>query len=193
MKPVLSKFLRQKARPDSPDRRILLPKTRAKRGRSPIGLFLFLILWCLILGVGLAHATEPAEIGTVDPIPERLELAQEVYLENCATCHIGVPPQVLPTQTWRELLQNPQHFGVQLDPILQPSLTLVWTYLQNFSRPYGEEEVLPYNIDRSRFFRALHPRVELERPVQLRACISCHPGANAYNFRQLSPEWEDAP
>ncbi len=60
------------------------------------------------MGWGLATITsaQPVsteEIGTVDIIPDRYQLGQELYLENCASCHIGIPPAVLPTQTWQRV------------------------------------------------------------------------------------------
>ncbi|NJL39697.1 MAG: diheme cytochrome C [Leptolyngbyaceae cyanobacterium RM2_2_4] len=163
-----------------------------KRGRSPVILFLMLLLWSLILGWGLAQATESTP-GTVDAIAPRYELGQELYLENCATCHIGVPPGIMPTETWRQILQDPEHYGVQLPLLVDPPRLLVWDYLRQYSRPEAEGEQIPFRIENSRYFKALHPRVELPQSVRLGTCISCHPAAEQFNFRSLSPEWEDAP
>jgi hypothetical protein len=170
------------------------PLRRQRQRRSPLILFLLILLWSVILGVGLAQATEPANPGTVDPVPERYELGQELYLENCATCHVGVPPAVLPSETWRQLIEDPtEHYSVQLPPIVDPPRLLIWEYVRTFSRPTAPEEPVPYRVDESRFFKALHPKVELPRPTRLGSCISCHPGAADFNYRSLAPEWEDAP
>jgi hypothetical protein len=148
----------------------------------------------LVLGLGLAHATEPSRgLGTVDPVPERQQLGQQLYIENCGTCHLAVPPPVLPTQTWRQILEDPRHYGVELPLLLNPTLSLVWDYLQSFSRPYAEAEYIPFIIKNSRYFRALHPRVEVPQPVQLNGCITCHPNATQFDFYTLTPEWQDAP
>lgn len=165
---------------------------RSRRGRSPIILFLLLLLWSLSLGWGMAQATEPTA-GTVDPVLPRYELGQELYLENCATCHIGVPPEVMPTETWRQILQDPEHYGQQITLLVDPPRLLVWDYLRQYSRPEAEGEEIPFRIEASRYFKALHPRVELPQSTRLGSCVSCHPGVEQFDFRSLTPEWEDAP
>ena len=134
--------------------------------RSPIGLFLLILLWSLAIGWGLAAVTnaQPTQpgadvIGTVDPVPLRYQLGHELYLENCASCHIALPPSVLPTQTWQQVLQDSQHYGVKLPLLVDPPRLLVWNYLQNFSRPQTKEEETPYKVADSRYFKALHPKV----------------------------------
>lgn len=137
-----------------------------------------------------AQPTPSAEIGTVDVVPERYQLGQELYLENCASCHIAVPPAVLPTQTWQRILQDPQHYGVNIKPLVDPSRLIVWQYLQVFSRSQTQEEETPYRLQESRYFKALHPQVKLPRPLELSSCASCHPSAADFNFRSLTPEWQ---
>ncbi len=134
------------------------------------------------------------DIGTVDRVPPRFQLGQQLYLENCATCHIGVPPQLLPTQTWQQLLQDAQHYGMVIQPPVDPSRLLIWNYLQAFSRPLTiKEEQIPYRLDRSRYFKALHPRGEFSQPINLKGCVTCHPAAPEFNFRKLTSQWDDAP
>lgn len=137
-----------------------------------------------------AQPTQRAEIGTVDVVPERYQLGQELYLENCATCHIAVPPAVLPTQTWQRILQDSQHYGVNIKPLVDPSRLIVWQYLQTFSRSQAKEEKTPYRLNESRYFKALHPQVKLKRPIELSSCVSCHPSAADFNFRSLTAEWQ---
>lgn len=196
------------------EKRIQPVKQRSRRrwGRSPVILILLLLVWSIVLGWGLAQATEPpasvrlpgqelaqagssapASIGTIDVVPGRLQLAQDVYLESCAACHIGVPPAVLPLEAWRQVIQDSQHYGIQIKPLVDPARLLVWDYLRSFSRPLLEEEEVPYRIGDSRYFKALHPRVKVPRPLKLSSCVTCHPGASQYNFRSLTPEWENAP
>ncbi|NJK38010.1 MAG: cytochrome C [Oscillatoriales cyanobacterium RM2_1_1] len=139
-------------------------------------------------------SNEPPNPGTVDWIPERYQLGQQLYLENCSSCHVAVPPQTLPTQTWQQLLQDSQHYGVQIQPLVDPQRVLVWNYLRLFSRPLTlKEEQVPFRLNRSRYFKALHPKVEFSQPVNLETCGTCHPGASAYDFRKLTPEWQNAP
>jgi hypothetical protein len=159
--------------------------------RKPIGLFLVVLVWSLTMGWLLAFATNAQtvtppptqEIGTVDVVPAQYKLGQELYLENCSTCHIAIPPQVFPTQTWKNLLQDSQHYGAQLKPLVDPPRQLVWRYLSTFSRPLLPDEPIPYRFDNSRYFKALHPQVKLPQPSQATSCITCHSGAGDYNFR----------
>lgn len=170
---------------------------RSLRRRSPLILILLIVLWSIVLGVilraGLAQATPTPAFGTVDPVPERFQLGKELYLEHCGTCHVAVPPETMPTETWRRLLQDPQHYGVQLQPLVDPPRLLVWNYLRNFSRPLREGETVPYRMEDSRYFQALHPRVELPRRVRLDSCRTCHINVDQYDYRSLAPEWQDAP
>lgn len=187
-----------------------------RQRRSPLILLLLVLFWSLILGWGLAQASDPLTAGivgsrtpnypsadvaiaqavsasTTDPIPRQQQLGKELYLENCATCHIAIPPEVLPLETWRQVLQDPQHYGQKIRPLVDPSRLLVWNYLRTFSRPQLEEEEVPYRIAESRYFKILHPRVKLNQRITLSNCASCHIGAAQYNFRSLTPEWENAP
>lgn len=188
---------------------------RRKRGQSPATLLLLLLVWSIFLGWGLAivlaASAEPimlgatlkpeivaqataAQPGTVDLVPARYQLGKELYLENCASCHLPLPPEVLPTETWRQVLLEPQqHYGQKLEPMIGPALVVMWDYLRTFSRPKIGEEPTPYRVSESRYFRALHPRVDLPRPTKPSSCVECHPGAAQYDYRRLTPEWESSP
>lgn len=171
-------------------------KSRRQLRRKPIGLLLVILAWSLAMGWLLALATNAqganpgGEVSTVDVVPAQYQLGQELYLENCSTCHIAVPPAVLPSQTWKNLLQDSQHYGVQLKPLIDPPRILVWKYLATFSRLQLQEEETPYRVNNSRYFKALHPKVKLPKPVQISSCVSCHPSAADFNFRRLNPESE---
>lgn len=178
-------------------------------------MLLLILVWSICLGWGVTLALEaptkpltvetpakpnfvaqatPEETGTVDPVAPRYQLGKELYLENCATCHVPLPPEVLPSETWRRLLLEPQqHYGQQLKPLIGPSLITMWNYLLAYSRPEEPKKPLPYRISESLYFKALHPRVKFPQPVKPANCITCHPGASEYNYRRLSPEWENSP
>jgi hypothetical protein len=140
----------------------------------------------------VAQAT-PSTIGTVDPVPQSLELAQETYMARCATCHIAIPPAVLSSESWKNILQDDNHYGVPWTPMRNPDLALAWKYLRTFSRPNAPTEDIPYRVARSEYFTILHPKVKFKEPVKITTCISCHPSATSFNFRDLTPQWKDAP
>ncbi|MBD0311745.1 MAG: diheme cytochrome C [Microcoleus sp. T3-bin5] len=182
------------------------PKRRSRSLRGLYSSLLVLIIVCCTGGGWVAAQTAadhtPARLaqvsaiednGTVDRIPERYQLGQQLYLENCATCHIGLPPQVLPTETWRRLLQDSEHYGQTIKLLVDPSRLLVWNYLQTFSRPQAKDEEVPYRVASSRYFKALHPKVKMSQPANISSCVTCHPGASQYNFRKLTAEWENSP
>ena len=195
----------------------MVRRSQPDRRRSMLLLILLLIVWSICLGMGLAQATEPrtaervtasesvaqvtpnakvtetGAIGTVDTIPPRFQAGQKLYLENCATCHIGIPPAVMPSQTWQQLIQDAQHYGATIQPLRSPEIQILWQYLREYSRPLAQGESTPYRIRQSQIFKALHPRVTFTEKVTLTSCNSCHPGAEAYDFRSLTAEWQNAP
>jgi hypothetical protein len=137
--------------------------------------------------------TTPAALGTVDVVPQSLQLAQETYLARCATCHIGIPPAVLPSEAWKNILQDDNHYGVPWQPLRNPDLAFIWKYTRTFSRTLNPNEDIPYQVARSRYFSLLHPKVKFKEPVKIGTCISCHPGVSSFNFRDLTSQWKDAP
>jgi hypothetical protein len=171
-------------------------KSHRRLKRQLLIVMLVIFAWSVAMGwiLGLAtsaHGANPGEsIGTVDVVPAQYQLGQQLYLENCSSCHIALPPAVFPSQTWQNLLQDSQHYGVQIEPLGKIENILVSKYLYTFSRVKLQEETTPYRLKDSRYFRALHPGVELPNPVTMGSCISCHIGADKYDFRSLSSEWQ---
>ncbi|HEY9647780.1 MAG TPA: hypothetical protein V6C88_15500, partial [Chroococcidiopsis sp.] len=124
---------------------------RFRKRRSPLMVLLLVGALSVTLGLGWANATEPPGISTGEPMSERSALGRQFYIESCGGCHIAVPPQVLPTQTWQSLIQDSRHYGVEITPLLNPTLPVVWSYLQEFSRTYAEGQRIPFLIDNSRY------------------------------------------
>jgi hypothetical protein len=130
-------------------------------------------------------------IGTVDPVPVDYHLGQERYLMACGSCHVALPPAVMPSETWRQLLMDTEHYGVELPTLLLTQQIPMWEYLRDFSRPLDVGESVPYRLNTSRYFAALHPEVDFAAPITVESCVTCHPSVSAFNYRQLSAEWQD--
>ncbi len=123
--------------------------------------------------------------------PENLNLGKQLYLENCSGCHIPLPPQILPTDSWQNILNNRRnHYGEYLPNTSNLTTQLIWNYLRFSSRPSLEGEITPKYITNSRYLKALHPQIELAKPITHHSCAICHPGAAELNYRALSEDWK---
>jgi hypothetical protein len=190
-------------------------RSQRRRSHPKIwGLLLVLLLWSTIFGWGLAQVTvsNPVRtitpsatpqlaqagaaspvIGTVDRVPKAFQYGQQIYLQACGSCHLALPPQVLPTQTWRDVIADSNHYGAVITPLAGVERSFMWRYLSTFSRPLNEGEETPYRVGKSRYFKVLHPQVTLPQPVKMEGCVTCHPGAGKNDFRSLSAEWTNSP
>lgn len=167
-------------------------KVRISRATRRTLFFWLTFFASLVLGWNAAVAIEYSQ--SVDPVADSYQIGREIYLKNCSGCHAAIPPEVLPTDTWRKLLQNPQkHYGKKLPELISFDARLIWNYLKDFSRPLAQDEPVPMYAYQSRYFKALHPRVELPNPPTELSCQSCHPGAQKFDYRTLAPEWENSP
>ncbi|MEO1131774.1 MAG: cytochrome C [Cyanobacteria bacterium J06639_1] len=119
----------------------------------------------------------------------RYRAGAQLYVENCGSCHLAIPPEVLPGDTWRRVISDSSHYGVTIEPLQGPFRQSMWTFLRDFSRNRLESETVPYRVENSRHFKALHPGVTFESPVTLSGCVTCHPQAEAGNFIALSEAW----
>jgi hypothetical protein len=167
-----------------------------QKKRSPFLLFIAIIVLTLVLGWGMELALgQPisTEINynlenMVDPVPSRYTAGLNLYLEKCSSCHIPIPPQVLPTDTWKRIMERPEnHYGRSLPPLIGSFQVLIWDYLRTFSRPLLINESPVAYIEESRYFKALHPNVEFpNKTITYQTCISCHPQAINFDYRTLS-------
>ncbi len=118
------------------------------------------------------------------------QLEQAAYVQSCGTCHLALPAEVLPTQSWRQIIQEPSHYGQTIEPPTGAQLQLVWGYLRPNSRSTFEGESVPFRLEKSRYFKALHPDVTFVAPIRATGCIDCHPQAELGNFYTLTSEWQ---
>ncbi len=147
----------------------------------------FILSYSLILGWGTATAINPdltKMTKSVDEATGNYKAGLDIYLENCSTCHIPIPPAVLPTETWKTILENPyDHYGTKIEGLVRFTQVLMWEYLSNYSRQLLVNETKPEFIAQSRYFFALHPQVKLPDPITHRTCIECHAQASDFKYR----------
>jgi Dihaem cytochrome c len=138
-------------------------------------LSILLICGTIFGGMGFAYALEPVPpIGTVDPVAPELQTAHQLYVQNCGTCHLALPPAVLPSETWDVLIGEQAHYGTTLQALLPIDARLISQYLRAYSRPNQGTRSIPFRVGQSRYFRALHPGVALPEPTRFASCVSCH-------------------
>ncbi|WP_267383842.1 cytochrome [Cyanobacterium sp. uoEpiScrs1] len=128
-------------------------------------------------------------------VSTRNHVGQEFYIKTCAACHIALPPEVLPRETWKKLLENPnKHYGTSVPNLIRLGQLLIWDYLQTCSRSLSsKDEPIPFYVEQSRYFKIIHPRVKFQETVSNKNCIICHPGVENFDFRTLTPEWKNSP
>ncbi|HIK37672.1 MAG: diheme cytochrome c [Geminocystis sp.] len=121
---------------------------------------------------------------SVDKTSENFKTGESLYLQTCGSCHIAIPPAVLPTETWKTILENPNnHYGTKVVGMNRLTQLLMWQYLLHYSRGLLKDEPEPKFIAQSRYFFALHPQVEFTKPITHSGCIECHPRAKEYYYR----------
>ncbi len=144
---------------------------------------LIVVIASILIGSQLSQALSYSLV-RVDS--NNYQLGQELYVQNCSSCHIPIPAEVLPTDTWQEILEKPgKHYGTSLPKLSSINIRLIWSYLRTSSRPLLERELQPEFVTQSRYFKALHPKVDLPKPVTHQSCILCHPGASQLDYRTL--------
>mgnify|MGYP001792411420 CR=1 FL=1 len=142
------------------------------------------LLSCLasvLLGMGFAQAIE-TPYGMVDPVDARYEAGYVTYIEQCAACHVALPPAVLPAETWQVLISESAHYGVSVPVLSSFEQQLMLNYLQTYSRRVEPRDPVPFRVADSPYFHALHPGVVLPQPLNLRSCVGCHIGAGQQDF-----------
>lgn len=160
-----------------------LVKGLSRKRRSAI--FICLISVALSFALSLAIKTPVQAVspyGMVDPVAENQAVGYEIYVERCATCHVALPPAVLPAEAWKTIVTDPAHYGVSLPNIPPFDQQLMVNYLQTYSRSYRSRGPTPYRLSDSDYFAALHPNVTLPEPLNLRSCAGCHQGATDQDY-----------
>ena len=121
----------------------------------------------LHLGIVLALAALPAVADDVRVPPN------PVYTNECGSCHVAYPPQLLPASSWKQLMgQLGRHFGsdASLDAALR---TEIEAFLSDNAGRRGGSDL---RITETRWFRKEH-RNEIPAGKNPAECGACHAGA----------------
>ena len=121
----------------------------------------------LHLGIVLALAALPAVADDVRVPPN------PVYMNECGSCHVAYPPQLLPAASWRQLMAGlDKHFGS--DASLEPALG---KEIEQFLAAHAGRRGGPgLRITETRWFRKEH-RNEIPAGKNPADCGACHAGA----------------
>lgn len=151
--------------------------------------YLFLPLLCI--GT-VAHAATPANS----------QAAGALYKEECASCHMAYPAELLPWHSWKKILNNlDQHFGdnATLDPATVQTLG---QYLQDNSADTADSrrarkilrtitgDNTPLRISELPYIRRKHHEIPVRyitgnpQVKSLSNCVACHQGAEQSNFSE---------
>jgi Dihaem cytochrome c len=160
---------------------------------KPVRILLLLCLsLSLSLGWGMAKALDYSSRDSIGQIAREVDagsIDKTKYIEKCASCHLPIPAEVLPTETWQQILKKTQqHYGISIPQMDRLSTALVWSYLRTYSRSLLPNEALPFLVEDSRYFKALHPQVQLPKPTSDRTCLVCHPNGAQLNYRTVAGE-----
>ncbi len=140
------------------------------------------VRWALDAAVWAAGlVTALALIADATASEQRLAApANADYRNECASCHIAYPPQLLPPASWKAITANlSKHFGTDATIDAAP-LERIDAFLQaNAGRDRrGASGSPPLRITETGWFRHEHDRVLARTATkQPSDCGACHPGA----------------
>ncbi|MDO8906207.1 diheme cytochrome c [Hydrogenophaga sp.] len=141
----------------------------------------------LLLAAGLCLAALPsvhADGGRVMPLK-----VPQAYTQECAACHTGYAPGMLPARSWQRIMTGlDKHFGTDasLDAATVQQLT---TWLVANAGTYKRVAEAPPEdrITRSAWFERKHDDIassvwKLASVKSAANCVACHPGADKGDY-----------
>ncbi|MBR7800994.1 diheme cytochrome c [Undibacterium sp. FT137W] len=117
--------------------------------------------------------------------------ASPKYQQECAACHIAYPAGMLPTASWKRLMNNlPNHFGTDAS-LDNASVQQISQWLQLYGGTYKRvtSEAPQDRITRSAWFIRKHDEVsaqtwKLAAVKSPSNCMACHQQANLGDFNE---------
>jgi mono/diheme cytochrome c family protein len=160
------------------------PSPRERRAAS--ALLVLSMLWLPLLGASPAQAHEQREAR----LPQQAWPGR--YLQECASCHIAYPPELLPPASWQRLMGGlERHFGsdASLDP-QDVQLLSHWLLQASAQGRQARAAAAPEDrITRSAWFERKHRQIEAAtwRLPSVRSaanCAACHGEAALGRFSE---------
>jgi hypothetical protein len=134
--------------------------------------------------------------------PANNQAASTLYKDECASCHMAYPAELLPARSWQKILSSlDKHFGdnASLDPATQHSLS---QYLQdNSADASGSKrarkilrsvpaDTTPLRISELPYIQHKHDEIPTRyisanpQVKSLSNCVACHQGAEQASFSE---------
>ncbi len=113
----------------------------------------------------------------------------DVYTQECASCHTGYPPAMLPARSWQRVMSGlDKHYGTDASVDPEPAKA-IGSWLQVHAGTYRRvrEEPPQDRITRSAWFERKHRKIDtavwrhgaVKSPAN---CATCHVGADQGHF-----------
>lgn len=120
---------------------------------------------------------------------ERFTIDNPTYRSECGSCHVAYPPQLLPAESWRQVMRGlDKHFGsdASVDPAMAREIER-WLVANAGRARAGTAPVL--RISETRWFLREHDEVPAARwkSAAVRSpsnCGACHIGAEHGDFSE---------
>lgn len=167
-------------------------------------------LLCIFLGLGFA--ANFVEVAQNDPRfahfeqgnqREVMPVTNELYKKECASCHFGYQPGLLPAQSWSYIMQNLEnHYGVDAS-IDEQDRQAISTYLlanssEKAAATYRRSAKLTNSLERGVLYQSIteipyhirkHRKIDKHLITQkevgnLSRCAACHTSADEGIYRK---------
>ena len=120
---------------------------------------------------------------------EVFDVANPVYREECGSCHVAYPPQLLPKSSWQAIMTGlDKHFGTDasLDPETNKAIRI---YLESTASRRAASGNPPLRITETAWFKDEHDEVAariwnsaaVKSPAN---CGACHTKAEQGDYRE---------
>jgi hypothetical protein len=133
-------------------------------------------LLALLLLAGTAHAEHLA----ITAVPA-------VYADECGSCHVAYPAELLDTAGWRRIVDGlTHHFGVDASPNPKPRAAIAAYLAQRAGRgrPFASSQAQP-RLSTTAWFRFEHGAIS-PAGIAFADCAACHVRADQGDYREGS-------